>query len=157
MTIGFFDGVHLGHLALLKRLKELSPSLILTFSNHPQSLFHPPGPPVLLPLEKKLLLLSHFADEVMVVAFTQEFANTPFDQLLDRFELSHLILGKGAVFGSNREGNEENVKHYAQKKGIIVEYIPKVLWNHEPISSSRIRKAMQEGDFTVVDQLLGRI
>lgn len=155
LTIGFFDGVHLGHQAILRRLRQCPHATILTFSNHPQSLFHPPPPPLILPFEEKITRLKLYADEVLAIPFTFEFAATPYDELLSRFELSHLIFGIGSAFGKNREGDETQVRKYAQKKGIVVEYIPKVLFEGEPISSSRIRRALQSGQIHLAQQLLG--
>jgi len=156
LTIGFFDGVHLGHQKLLKKLREQPHATILTFSNHPQSLFNPAAPALLIPLDEKINLLKQYADEVIVIPFTKEFASTPYDKLLSQFELTHLILGAGSVFGKNREGNEANVRKYCESRGIIVEYVPKALFQNEPISSSRIRQAIADGNLTLVHQLLGR-
>ena len=157
LTIGFFDGVHLGHQALLKRLRTHPHATILTFSNHPKDLFNPPAPPLLLPLTEKIALLKTYADEVIVLPFNQELADTPFDTLLSRFNLSHLILGAGSVFGQNRTGDETAVRKYAQENGFSVEYISKAQFNGEPISSSRIRKAIAADDLNLVKQLLGRL
>lgn len=156
LTIGFFDGVHLGHQFLLKKLREKSHATILTFSNHPQAVINPPAPELLMPFEEKLKLLREFADEVIVLPFTEEFAEIRFDQLLDRFELSHIILGEESFFGKNREGNKENVQEYGLKKGIEIEYIQKTLFEGEPVSSSRIRRALASGNLTLAQQLLGK-
>ncbi len=156
LTIGFFDGVHLGHQALLRRLSEYPHSTVLTFSNHPRQIICPPAPLLILSLQEKIKLLESFIDEVIVLPFTQELSETPFDQLLDQFELSHLILGAGSVFGKDRQGNEENVRKYAEKRKIIVEYFPKILFEDEPISSSRVRKALEEENIHLATQLLGR-
>lgn len=156
LTIGFFDGVHLGHQVLLKYLRQHPHTTILTFSNHPQDVIKPPSPPLLIPLEEKLALLKPYADELLVFPFTPEFAATPFDALLAQFDLSHLILGTGSLFGANRQGTEANVRRYAEKHHFIVEYLPKVLFQGEPISSSRIRSALTSGDLNLVKQLLGR-
>lgn len=155
LTIGFFDGVHLGHQTLLKRLRTHPHATILTFSNHPKDLFNPPAPPLLLPLSEKIALLKTYADEVIVLPFNHELANTPFDTLLSQFDLSHLILGTGSVFGKNREGDEAAVRQYA-KGQFTVEYISKTLFEGEPISSSRIRKALASGNTNLAKQLLGR-
>jgi riboflavin kinase/FMN adenylyltransferase len=156
LTIGFFDGVHLGHQKLLKRLRQYPYATILTFSNHPQSLFHPPAPPLLISLEEKKRILKQYADVIVVLPFTPEFASTPFEQVLQSFDVSHLILGAGSVFGKNREGNEANVRKYANAHGIEIEYIEKELFQNEPISSSRIRQALATGDFNLAQQLLGK-
>lgn len=155
LTLGFFDGVHLGHRKLLQKLREYPHTTILTFSNHPQSLFRPPGPPLIFSLEQKLALLRAYADELLVVPFTLEFANIRYDELLSQFDLSHLILGIGAAFGKNREGVESAVRSHAEKQGFAVEYIPKLLMGEEPVSSSRIRRALAAGDTTLAHQLLG--
>lgn len=156
LTIGFFDGVHLGHVALLRRLRSLPHATILTFSNHPQNIIRPPAPELLIPYDVRIELLRGYADQVLVLPFTQEFAATRFDELLDQFDLSHIILGEGSVFGANRQGNEENVHKYGAQNQINVEYIPKILFEGEPISSSRIRKAIAEGKSVLAEQLLGR-
>lgn len=156
LTIGFFDGVHLGHQKILRRLREQPHATILTFSTHPQAFFKPPAPPLLMPLSEKIERLRAFADEVLVLPFDAELATTPYDALLSRFSLSHLILGEGAVFGANRQGTEANVRRYAEPLGIQVEYIPKLLFQGEPISSSRIRRALSLSDLTLAHQLLGK-
>jgi FAD synthase len=157
LTIGFFDGVHLGHLALLKELRKRPHTTIVTFSNHPLEILHPPAPELLIPLEKKLELLKPFADELIVLPFTKEFSETPFDQFLDRFDLSTIILGAGSAFGKNREGNEKNIRKYAANKNIEVQFFPKILFRGEPVCSSRIRRALQEGNTHLANELLGKI
>jgi riboflavin kinase/FMN adenylyltransferase len=156
LTIGFFDGVHLGHQALLCKLREHSHTTILTFSNHPKELFDPPAPPLLIPLKEKLGLLKKYADDLIVVPFTWEFAQTTFEQLLSSFDLSHLLLGSGACFGKNKQGDEKAVKNYAKTKGFSVEYLPKTLYAGQVVSSSRIRHAMQCGDTALANKLLGK-
>lgn len=156
LTIGFFDGVHLGHQKLLQILRGKPHATILTFSNHPQSIIRPPAPELLLPLSDKIALLKQFADELIVVPFTESLASLPFDTFLSQFDLSHLVLGKGSVFGKNREGTEENVRKYGTLKNINIEYVEKTLFEGEPISSSRIRLALAQGKQDLAHQLLGR-
>ncbi len=116
----------------------------------------PPAPEPLIPLDEKIALLKEFADEVIVVPFTKEFANTDFRDLLSQFSLSHLILGEGAVFGKGRAGNEENVKKYGTEKQFVVEYVPKLQFEGEPISSSRIRALLKNGQLELAQKLLGK-
>ena len=156
LTIGFFDGVHLGHRELLKRLRMQPHATILTFSNHPRDVLRPPAPQLLLPHHEKMALLKQYADLVVVLPFTRELAETPFDALLSRFDLSHIVLGAESAFGKGREGNEARVRDYAKARGITVEYIPKLLLEGEPVSSSRIRKAKEEGNLILANQLLGK-
>jgi riboflavin kinase/FMN adenylyltransferase len=156
LTIGFFDGVHLGHRKLLSALRAKPHATIFTFSNHPKSLLAPPAPPLLISVEERIRLLTDFADEVMVYPFTEELAATPFDLLLSRFDLSHIVLGKGSRFGKDQGGTEQAVRKWAEPRGIIVEYIPILLVNGEPVSSSRIRKALETKNQTLANQLLGK-
>jgi riboflavin kinase / FMN adenylyltransferase len=156
LTIGYFDGVHLGHQHLLHRLRKHPHATILTFSNHPKSFLSPPAPVSLIPLEEKLELLRPFADQILLLPFDHKMAHTSFEELLSQFDLSHLLLGFGAIFGKNRLGTPEAVAAYAKTQGFSVEYLPKISYNGEPISSSRIRKAMREGNEALVTQLLGR-
>jgi riboflavin kinase/FMN adenylyltransferase len=156
LTIGFFDGVHIGHQAILKKLRSHTFSTVLTFMNHPQEVLHPPAPELLISFAEKIKILQKYADDVVAVPFTLEYAATPFDELLSQFDLSHIILGEGAVFGKDRQGNEENVRNYGASRDIIVEYVPKLLFQDEPVSSSRIRKAIAAGNLVLAYQLLGK-
>jgi riboflavin kinase/FMN adenylyltransferase len=157
LTIGFFDGVHLGHRALLKKLREKPHATILTFSNHPRSVLRPPAPELLISYELRIERLKEFADQVIVVPFTAEFADIGYRELLDQFDLSHIVLGEGAVFGKRREGDEPRVREYGKEKGIIVEYVPKILLNGELVSSSRIRSAIASSEFDLAQKLLGTL
>lgn len=158
LTIGMFDGVHLGHQMLLKRLKETGKkTAVLTFANHPLSFFFPDRP--LLPItthEQKKRLLEHFGVDLLItIRFDAAFASITYDQLLNSIPLTHLILGKGAAFGKNREGTEEKVRAWAENKAVRVEYLPKLTFNHEPVSSSAIRKALLSNDRLKAQELLG--
>jgi riboflavin kinase/FMN adenylyltransferase len=154
LTIGFFDGVHIGHQALLKRLRQCPHTTILTFSNHPAEAFGKIPPPLLIPFEEKISLLRPYADELIVLPFTREFARTPYEEFLAQFDLSHLILGQGDAFGKNREGTEEKLR--SKPRNFQIEYIPKVTLDGEKVSSSRIRQAIAENKHELIYQLLGR-
>ncbi len=159
LTIGSFDGVHLGHQGLLAALKSKGDhTTVLTFSNHPLQILKPQSSlGFLCTLHQKLALLKDCGvDSVIIIPFSEEFASTPFDSFLSRFSLSHLVLGEGSAFGKNREGNAENVQAFAEKQQFIAEFLPKVELDGEPISSRRIRAAVATGDFTLANRLLGR-
>lgn len=158
LTIGTFDGVHLGHKALLEALKRKAGHVtVVTFTNHPQEAFGAPPSSQICSLEKRLSLLKTLGvDVAIVLPFTLAFASIPFDQFLRKFSLSYLLLGEGAAFGKGREGTRENVTAFAEKEGFIVEYLPKVLLDGEPISSRRIRAALANHDFELSSRLLGR-
>jgi riboflavin kinase/FMN adenylyltransferase len=160
LTIGMFDGLHLGHAALLNQLKSKKcPSAVLTFVNHPSKVLQPTAPPksLLTSFAVKLALLEKIGiDHTVIIPFTLEFAATPFEDLLSRFSLSHLVLGQGSTFGRKRTGTEENIRSYANKHRFAVEYVPKTTLDGKPISSSRIRDAIHLADFSLAEKLLGR-
>ncbi len=164
LTIGTFDGIHLGHQALLKTLREkVSGTLsVFTFSNHPSGVINSrPSTPLLITLEHKLKLLKECGVNLSVLSpFNTEFASQGFDQFLSKLHnalhFSHLVLGEGASFGKNRQGNESEVRAFAKDHHFEVDYFPKIIYKNEPISSGRIRNHLQKGEFAEVKALLGR-
>lgn len=166
LTIGTFDGVHLGHQSLFCSLREKVSSqgtvAALTFSNHPSELFNGHAPTLqLCTLEHKLKLLQAFGvDFVLLLPFDQQLAKKPFDLFLQDLKshigFSYLVLGEEASFGKNREGKPEAVKALASRLQFQVEYIAKTQMDKAPVSSGRIRKALQMGNFDAVEALLGR-
>jgi riboflavin kinase/FMN adenylyltransferase len=160
LTIGFFDGVHRGHQELLKTLKQQGKhATALTFISPPSTVIRPnlPHSPLLTPWPMKLALLQQSGiDAVILLPFTLEFAATPFDQLLSQFSLSALVLGTGSAFGKNREGNEANIKRFAENRPFSIRYLPKETFEGKAISSSAIRQAIVSGDLQLAAQLLGR-
>lgn len=166
LTIGSFDGVHLGHQALLAHLRSKIPPgallAVFTFSNHPSHHFapHAPTPLICPPLQKAKLLGEYGADVVILSPFTPEFAMTPFDQFLrllkEKLGFEQLVLGTGATFGKGREGNEVGVRKMSQELGFEVEYMPKFTLQGAPVSSGRVRSLIAQGAFAEVKTLLGR-
>ncbi len=166
LTIGSFDGVHLGHQFLLKTLKaKLPPNsriAVFTFANHPSHHFtpHSPTPLICPPLQKAKLLESYGADLVILSHFTPELSRTPFDQFLrqlkEKLSFTHLVLGEGATFGKKREGNEENIKQLAPTLEFQVEYLPKFNLHDTALSSGRVRELIAKGQLHDVHECLGR-
>lgn len=166
LTLGSFDGVHLGHQALLKHLRAQLPSngmlAVFTFFNHPSHIFSPQSPISLIcpPLQKVKHLKDYGADIVLLLPFTREFAKTSFEEFIkllkQRLNFSSLVLGAGATFGKNKEGNEDNVKLLAGELGFQVDYLQKYLVNGTPVSSGRIRTLISQGNFLEIQQCLGR-
>lgn len=163
LTLGFFDGVHLGHKTLLDALQQKKiPSAVLTFSNHPGSLLASKEPPPLLTSTKHKLELLRLSgiDLVFLLPFTRELASLSFDEFLkklhDKIPFSHLIHGKGDAFGRKRAGDEKAVKEFGQKMGFEAHYLEKHQEGNELISSSRIRTLVKQGDLATASRLLGR-
>lgn len=166
LTIGNFDGLHLGHLSLLKELRALLPKegqlLVYTFSNHPSHILSHLSPiAYICTLEHKLKLLREAdVDATYLTPFTQELANTPFDdfllQLKEKLNFSLLLLGEEARFGKNREGNATKTREVGKRLGFEVTYIPKYKVEDEVVSSARIRALIAEGNFSQASRYLGR-
>ncbi len=162
LSIGIFDGVHLGHQLILRRLNKLTRKggsrVLLTFSNHPSTLFTPNSPvPQIISLKQRLdLLKEHNLDLVIVLPFTQEFANQShesfFASIRTYLPFDHLIVGEDARFGKDQAGSPEKI----HKLGWNTEYLSKETYHKEAISSGVIRKALQERNLKKVKKMLGR-
>lgn len=167
LTIGNFDGVHLGHQELLYKLvdhagKNRGKACVITFSNHPKQVFDPHFHPKLITTaaHKVTLLKEAGIDGLIRIPFTKAFSEQTADEFLEKlrslFPLSMLMLGYDARLGKNREGDKETVLNFAKEHSLSVEYIEEKQVEGLPISSTRIRQAIQAGDFQTVEKLLGR-
>jgi riboflavin kinase/FMN adenylyltransferase len=166
LTIGTFDGVHLGHQALFRHLRNRIGSAgtlaALTFSNHPSELWNHQAPtPFLCTVEHRLKLFEKIGvDLVILLTFDAAFSKKPFNSFLQELKtylpFTFLILGEGASFGKGRQGTPETVKALAPRLGFAVEYLPKTLEGSQPVSSGRIRQSIQRGDLAATTALLGR-
>ncbi len=166
LTIGNFEGVHLGHQALLQimiaRKKKRESIVVITFENHPKTVFAPDTPTLrLTTLDHKLQLLSAYGvDATVLLPFTKDLAAKTYQEFLQQVQSAipfrHLVLGKGATMGKNREGNEENIKTFSQKASFSVEYVEKTMVEDQIISSNRIRSTITQGNLEQAAKLLGR-
>lgn len=166
LSIGSFDGMHLGHQFLLHKMRELAGPqghiAIVTFSNHPSLVIKTKTQSCLLcSQEHKLALLrkSH-VDLVILLPFTQETANLSYEEFLskirERYPFSFLVLGEGAAFGKGLEGHEQNVKELSHKLHFTPYYLKKQTHDGHVVSSGRIRFLVQKGDLNGASELLGR-
>lgn len=154
LSIGVFDGVHLGHLAIIQALKKTgAPTLILTFTNHPAEILRPESiPSTITTIEEKLSLFEECGiDVVLLIPFTKKLAETSFENLLDQMKLSHIVLGEGDGFGKNREGSKEALLEYGKRKNIEIITVTK-----NECSSSAIRKLIAANELEQASKLLGR-
>jgi len=166
LTLGAFDGIHLGHQHLIHRLRQkISPKGtlgILTFRNHPNHVLkNKAQPPLLCTFEHKIKLLEKLGvDMLIVLPFTEETAKQTYEQFLREikqfFPFSFFVLGKGASFGKGREGDEPRIKALQNTMGFEVEYVEKLIYQQEAISSARVRESIQRGDFSSASAMLGR-
>ena len=165
ITIGTFDGVHIGHQEILKNLISQSKkknSVILTFFPHPRMVLQKGGDLKLLTTlqEKTDLLEKTGLDYLVIEPFTKEFSRlTALDfvrnTLIQQLKLKKLIIGYDHQFGRNREGNLEQLKEYGAIYNFKVEEIPAQDIKDIAVSSTKIRKALTEGDIEKANNYLG--
>lgn len=166
ITIGCFDGMHLGHQLLINRAKELAGKegsvIVFTFSNHPSQILKTRVPaPLLCSLEHKLMLLKKAGvDLVYLQEFTVEFSRQPYDRFLKEIKhnlpFSFFVLGKGASFGKDKEGDEKHVKKLGKTLKFTPEYVKKIGLTKQPVSSGFIRHLIDGGNLHYAEQHLGR-
>ncbi len=157
LTIGFFDGVHRGHQEVLRHA-----TVALTFPDHPAHLLRPQThiPLINSPTYKAHLLGRYGIDTVLLLPFTTQLASqTPEEFLLNvrtHIPFSHLVLGHDAHLGRHRSGTPDVIRAIAKAHDFTVEYTPPFTLDGHPVSSSRVRTAIQSGDLATTEQLLGR-
>jgi riboflavin kinase / FMN adenylyltransferase len=169
VTVGTFDGVHLGHLDVLVRLaaraKETGhASLLLTFDPHPLELLKPGAAPLLLTTrgEKLAAIATTGIDYVAVLPFTRELADHSAEQfvdlvLRDRFRMAELLIGHDHGFGRGRAGDVETLRMLGADRGFAVDVVsPVETSDGQPVSSTRIRRAVAAGDLAAAEAALGR-
>jgi riboflavin kinase/FMN adenylyltransferase len=168
LTIGNFDGVHLGHQAMLARLREAAaarglPACVMTFEPHPREFFAPDQAPArLTSLREKLELLStQGIDRVYICRFNYAFAQTTSEDFVHRilFEglrVQWLLVGDDFRFGARRAGDVVLLKQSAPHYGYEVEAMSSVMLNAERISSTAVRDALAAGELGRAGRLLGR-
>ena len=169
VTSGTFDGVHIGHQKILGRLKELAQetggeSVVVTFWPHPRMVLRPDEPPIqlLTTFEEKLELLEKEGIHHLVqIPFTKEFSQLSSDAfirqvLVDKIGTHHLVIGYDHHFGRNREGSFEYLKEHAHEYGFAVEEISRQDIDRVGVSSTKIRRALEEGDVHIAHEYLGR-
>ena len=166
VTIGNFDGIHLGHQQLIKeaRTKALEKgykTLVLSFFPHPLWVICPQkAPPLLTPFEVKQRILERYGVDIFVaIEFSKEFASWSHERfvkeiLTERLECEYLVIGPDFRFGKDRKGD---INFLRKEAGFPVKVIPPVMVDGEPVSSTRIRRLLRdEGDVGRAAELLGR-
>jgi len=160
-----FDGVHLGHRALITRLLEEAKRLravpvVFTFSNHPLEVLG--GNVRLLSgiRERNMLLRSLGAEEVESVPFTCEMAHLSTEQFVEllgeKWNVRGLVVGYNYTCGDRGTGTPETLRQIGDVRGFSVSVVEPVLFEGEPVSSTRIREAVERGDVSLAEALLKR-
>lgn len=168
VTIGTFDGVHLGHTKILNRLKEKATSIggqsvVITFNPHPRQVIFPFDDNLKLlntQLEKIEHLESSGIDVLIIIEFTKAFSRLTAmefirDILVNQIGVKELVIGYDHHFGRNREGSIASLREMASSFGFAVEEIPVELIDEVSISSTKIRTAIELGDFETANAFLG--
>lgn len=167
-TIGNFDGIHLGHQAVLGQLAQQAgelgvPSLVVMFEPQPQEFFAPESaPPRLTRLREKLIALRRYAvDRVLCVRFNREFAGMSAETfiqqvLVGQLDVRYLVVGDDFRFGRERAGNFAMLQEAGARHDFPVVNMHTFMVDGERVSSTRIRTALAAGDLDTAAKLLGR-
>jgi riboflavin kinase / FMN adenylyltransferase len=169
VTSGTFDGVHLGHQKIINRLNEVAKltngqSVVITFYPHPRSVISPDNQIVKLlsTLDEKIELLEKSGvNHLLIIPFTREFSELSSEEFIQKILIQTigtktLVIGYDHRFGKNREGGFDYLKLNKEKYGFEIEEILRQDIENVAVSSSKIRKALQEGDVPSADHFLGR-
>ncbi len=167
-TIGNFDGVHLGHQAVLGQLAEKAealclPTTVITFEPQPQEFFMADrAPPRLTRLREKIHALRRFSvDRVLVLIFNERFANQSASEFIKRILVEglgvrYLVVGDDFRFGHRRTGDFELLQRVGMERGFQVVSMRSFLIDGERVSSTLIREALARGDLATAEKYLGR-
>ncbi|WP_312083930.1 bifunctional riboflavin kinase/FAD synthetase [Epilithonimonas hominis] len=167
LSLGMFDGVHLGHLSIINTLnkiakKEHLESAILSFWPHPRKFLNPDDDVKMLnTLEEKLELLEKSGiQNIFLKTFDEEFRNltgTEFCEqvLIQKLNVKHIIIGHDHTFGKNKSGNFELLKSLSDELGFKVNQLEAIQKNDLNVSSTKIRIALSEGRIKDANGMLG--
>jgi riboflavin kinase/FMN adenylyltransferase len=168
LTLGVFDGLHLGHQLIVSTVVERARTLgavptVITFDPHPRAVLHPESaPPLLQTFDQKIEAFGALGvEQTIVIRFTQDFAHIEAEDFLrdvvhERLHAFEVYLGRGFAFGRNRAGNIELLRKVSGQLGFRADEVPEVRLRHQRISSSRIRELLIEGRVNLARRMLGR-
>lgn len=168
LTLGVFDGLHLGHQRIMQIVAERAKSIgavptAITFDPHPRAVLHPESaPPLLQPLDQRLANFEVLGiEQAIVIAFDRDFASQPAEEFLsdivhDRLHAREVYLGEGFAFGKNRGGNIELLRSMGAKLGFVADEVDEVQIRGRRVSSSAIRELLAAGKVNIARRMLGR-
>lgn len=168
VTLGVFDGLHLGHQLIVRTVVERAREAgavptVVTFDPHPRAVLHPESaPPLLQTFDQKMEALALLGvGQTIVVRFTEEFARVRAEEFLrdvagERLQAREVYLGRGFAFGHEREGDIELLRSVSRKLGFHADEVPEVRLRGRRISSSRVRQLLSEGRVNLARRMLGR-
>ena len=168
LTLGVFDGLHLGHQLIVRTVVEGARAsgavpTVITFDPPPRAVLHPESaPPLLQTLDQKVEALSLLGiEQTIVIRFTQEFARVRAAEFLrdvvrDRLQAREVYLGRGFAFGHEREGDIGLLRRVSGELGFTASEVPEVRLRGRRISSSLVRELLSAGEVNLARRMLGR-
>ncbi|MBP8976523.1 MAG: bifunctional riboflavin kinase/FAD synthetase [Bacteroidetes bacterium] len=168
ISVGTFDGVHRAHRAILKKLVERSKNankrnLVITFEPHPRSIVNnnTMDVKILTTLDERLYLFHSLdIDNVLVIPFDKEFSQLSFrdfysQHIVRKIGVSEVVEGFNHHFGKDRQGTISILDELGKEFGFVVTHVAPITYNDKPISSSRIREALEDGAIDIANEMLG--
>ncbi|MBR2472177.1 MAG: FAD synthetase family protein, partial [Clostridia bacterium] len=165
VALGFFDGVHIGHMSLINKIKELEneglKSCVYTFDKHPSEIFGQ-GVELICSFEDKIKLLEETgvnlvyvqkADKLFLSLSPEEFVKKV---LIDKLNAAHVVAGENFTFGKNKSGNADVLKKLCAENGIKCTIMPCKMVGDTIVSSTEIRKMIAEGNIRKANEFLGK-
>ena len=161
LTVGCFDGVHLGHLRIIEELIKEKPNMIITFSPHPRVFIESKKDFILTLEEEKIEIIKRFnVDYLLFLNFNESFKNLSYKEFLlkikEKFSPKKWIAGPDHLFGKEKEGNTYSLLEFCIKNSIILTIIPYEKIENKKISSSLLRKILKEGKVDEYKKFTGR-
>jgi riboflavin kinase/FMN adenylyltransferase len=168
LTLGVYDGLHLGHQLIMKTVVERARSAaavptVITFEPHPRAVLHPESaPPLLQTFDQKIEALGVLGiEQTIIIHFDQQFSQIRAEDFLrdvvvNRLHAKEVYLGRGFFFGHHREGNIDLLRRVSESLGFIADEVPEVRLRGTRIGSTRIRELLQEGRVNLARRMLGR-
>src|SRR5438270_7169150 len=168
VTLGVFDGLHLGHQLIMKTVVKRARAInaiptVITFEPHPRAVLHPESaPPLLQTFDQKIEALSVLGiEQTIIIHFEQSFSQIRAedflrDTVVNRLHAKEVYLGRGFFFGHNREGNIDLLRRVSEHLGFFADEVPEVRLRGKRIGSTRIRELLSQGCVNLARRMLGR-
>jgi riboflavin kinase / FMN adenylyltransferase len=168
LTLGVFDGLHLGHQFIMRTVVDRARAIgatptVITFEPHPRAVLHPESaPPLLQTFDQKIEALGLLGiEQTIVIHFDKAFseiraADFLREVVVERLQAQEIYLGRGFFFGHNREGNIDLLRTISNRLGFLADEVPEVQIRGERVSSSRIRELILQGRMNRARRMLGR-
>jgi riboflavin kinase/FMN adenylyltransferase len=167
VALGMFDGLHIGHMALIEKVKELAKehnwlSAVYSFHNHPYTVLNPAQAPAqLLTPEEKLRCFSHTQiDYLLWVPFSFQLSGEDPEDfikgMVERYDIAAIVAGFNYKFGSGSSGDADMIRKICKQCGVEAYIIEPVCFKGLPVSSTRIRRCLAEGELEDANAMLGR-